>query len=876
MPQQSSNRELTFLERTSVAINEVVFQNFQKLGESVADHPRLFIAVPVFIMICFAAGMATLDIEYNPERLYTPQSSESFDHRDIVEETFGYEDLESDFFATNNGDALNIINKPNILSFLDMYEAIAAANGTFDGEFKDLQSSCRKSDNGNCDQVSVLDFWDYDRSAIQADPNVLDTINAGTTDGLNRPILISNVLGGVSYNANNNVTAAEAFRLRIALVNTPKQHSDGGLEDRASTGYQRFIADVARSGNPWGALRIYTLSEGEQDEEFSAAITDDIVLLIIGYMLLSAYAYFVLSRSSKVHSHGSLALLSVLCVGLSIVASFGLLSLLGVQFSLAVQTLAFLLLGLGVDDTFVLMSTFQRDSWETPTKVRISRALAIGGSSILVTSLSDCIAFISGTYTELPALQAFCLFAAVGVLFDFLLQVTLFIAFMYYGDRREKDGRADMICCTIPSDPNAGCCRKSSEPFDRTKPTQLTKFLTSFARNVLITPAGKAVVLTITLILFASSLYGATQVKSDFDIEWFAPDNSYIQESYDVRDRYFTGRNIPVGFYTGQVDYANLQPRLEELSAELESASFIRLCNNWFTDYQAFISDRALVGGHAPAAQFLPWLREFLNSTQGQEYVDRVAFDPNDNSTITGTEIFCLWKQQDDALSRVDAMEDSRDVARDYPDLDAFAYSFLFLFLDGIKVIREQILINIAMAAVAVLVITILLLANIPASLLVFAMLVLVDVNVLGWLYWYGIDFNSVSAINLVIAVGLAVDSSVHIAHSFLVAKGTKDERAVECVNHIGSSVTNGSISTFLAVLPLAASQSYIFSVFFRCLITIIGFSFFHGVLVLPVVLSLVGPDPYPQDMSFQNAADEVKDNAASKPPKQQRGSVIV
>merc|ERR1712032_1160231 len=93
-------------------------------------------------------------------------------------------------------------------------------------------------------------------------------------------------------------------------------------------------------------------------------------------------------------------------------------------------------------------------------------------------------------------------------------------------------------------------------------------------------------------------------------------------------------------------------------------------------------------------------------------------------------------------------------------------------------------------------------------SFLVVSMVGIVDVCLLGYMAHWNLDFNSVTAINVTIAVGLAVDYSAHVAHSFLVATGDRQQRVIHAIDHIGSSVANGAFTTFLAVLPLGASQS--------------------------------------------------------------------
>ena len=58
----------------------------------------------------------------------------------------------------------------------------------------------------------------------------------------------------------------------------------------------------------------------------------------------------------------------------------------------------------------------------------------------------------------------------------------------------------------------------------------------------------------------------------------------------------------------------------------------------------------------------------------------------------------------------------------------------------------------------------------------------------------------------------------------------------------MGSSVFHGGFSTFLAISVLAGSKSYVFEVFFKCWFGIITFGMANGFLLLPVILSYVGP----------------------------------
>merc|ERR1711990_570099 len=116
-------------------------------------------------------------------------------------------------------------------------------------------------------------------------------------------------------------------------------------------------------------------------------------------------------------------------------------------------------------------------------------------------------------------------------------------------------------------------------------------------------------------------------------------------------------------------------------------------------------------------------------------------------------------------------------------------------------------------------------------------------IEVIGMLHWWDVTVNSISTIYILISIGLAVDYSAHIAHMFKEAKGTAQERACAALGRIGPCVLNAMISTFLAVLVLSFSKSYVFVTMFRafCLVVLIAGG--HGIWLLPVLLTLFAGD---------------------------------
>ena len=102
----------------------------------------------------------------------------------------------------------------------------------------------------------------------------------------------------------------------------------------------------------------------------------------------------------------------------------------------------------------------------------------------------------------------------------------------------------------------------------------------------------------------------------------------------------------------------------------------------------------------------------------------------------------------------------------------------------------------------------------------------MIDIDLVGMLWVLGLQINSITSINLVMAIGLVVDYSAHIVHNFTLqdASLSRDERVRRTMVEIGPSVLLGVTTTFLGVLPLSLASSEVFRTFFKMFMGIIVF----------------------------------------------------
>lgn len=188
-----------------------------------------------------------------------------------------------------------------------------------------------------------------------------------------------------------------------------------------------------------------------------------------------------LPRSLFVGSKFTLGLFGILLVILSVSTSVGLFSFLGVKVTLIIaEVIPFLVLAVGVDNVFIIVHELDRQNFlhgpnaatqnfqgrdlsssMSPTnshrspfesgnddvdaasmplhlspEERIARTLAKMGPSILLSTITETVAFGLGALVPMPAVRNFALYAAGSVLLNAILQVTVFISALYLDLRR--------------------------------------------------------------------------------------------------------------------------------------------------------------------------------------------------------------------------------------------------------------------------------------------------------------------------------------------------------------------------------------------------------------------------------------------------------
>ena len=72
----------------------------------------------------------------------------------------------------------------------------------------------------------------------------------------------------------------------------------------------------------------------------------------------------------------------------------------------------------------------------------------------------------------------------------------------------------------------------------------------------------------------------------------------------------------------------------------------------------------------------------------------------------------------------------------------------------------------------------------------------------------------------------------------------------------LGPAIANAGMTTFLAVIILPFSSSHVFLTFFKIFGLTVCYGVFHGLVLLPVLLSTIGPSGPPLEQQSQQKSN--------------------
>lgn len=884
---------------------------FFVLGVNIAKHPwRTILLTWTFVLLsCF--GLWRFHIEKNPFKLWVPPDSDFFLDTNWYIDKFGTSVrfqkilvtadnvLDPEVFKIMNNitheiEALTITYKSKTYTIKDFCYKVPVVNfftsneksGSETGVNTSQTLNKKKSDSEysdptlwiddefycgflnkfslTCLQYNILDLWSSNLGSITniTQEDIINKINTVSVNPISgHSMNYTKLLGGVKYNRTGQIVSAEALLFTwYTVVNMSDEDMNEagnlvGTEEwqsvELSMWEKQFLNIIKEmTSNVKGAKLYYEAGRSFADVS-GESMFHDMDKLFIGIIMMFVYAVLALSRCNWLEIKLTLGSVGLLCVGMAYATAVSWCSILGVQFGPVHSSLPFLLMGLGIDDMFVMnacwkMVTSSKCNKSVPIKVGLM--LKHAGVSIVITSFTDIVALLIGAITILPSLKSFCIYGALGVFFIFCFSVTFYVAVFTLDLRRIEQNRNGIIYCYT---------HKKPVPLADGN-TKFHDFLSLLYKKVVFTKPGKLIVILFTLIMTCFSIQATLRLQQRFDPKWFIPETSYYREFLSMYDYYYPNDGEEAMVFLGEMDYNYEFINILDLMEELNSNSYVTDVVTWVDYFHRYVLtnfNHDLKNKPLSKSEFDNYLSRFLFSPIGGRFQPNFKFK---NPIICGqpaNEIqasilsfkFINFQGSEEyipAMNHVKNIVKSANITTGNGYRSVWAKAFANWVTD--EIIAVEVERNIELALLCVMACTIILITNLQMCLWIFICVLLTIINVLGWMQRWGMTVDIVCCIGLELAIGLCVDYAAHVGHTFLtITNGTRNDRAYATVTSIGSAVLLGGGSTLLSLSLLSMSKAYTFQSFFKIFFLVIVFGLFNGLVFLPVVLSLVGPDAY-------------------------------
>jgi len=434
-----------------MSLNQFFERLFYRLGFRLASNPALTIMFGLIVPCFLTGGFYNYKLLQRTEELYIPDNSQAFDDLDRAEKHFPSVRVKAEQFIlkphhTGAGhNTIDVLGADCFRVALQIHRNITQLPG--------FRRVCIKNHLNECSIVSPLEIFHYDSNRMGNVSKTLENVFK------NDSVILSN--GRQAYTSYPYFFGRFNFDYKkIKIAKTESIHNMYLVQDPISEGiykelarfdrhYTHYMEKIKAELHERGFTLMYTSALGIETS-ISDSATQEMMLIPFAFVLMTIFCAITLLRfKNQVGGHFLVAFAGILCLFLGIASAFGLIMLFGQPYIAFAGVLPFLVLGVGIDNIFIIIHAIDRQPASIRGPARVAKALSQIGASITMATTTTIVAFFVSMFTAFPAIRFFCFYAGLSILFCYVQVLTIFVALLSFEVQRIESKRRDVVfCCT--------------------------------------------------------------------------------------------------------------------------------------------------------------------------------------------------------------------------------------------------------------------------------------------------------------------------------------------------------------------------------------------------------------------------------------------
>ena len=397
--------------------------------------------------------------------------------------------------------------------------------------------------------------------------------------------------------------------------------------------------------------------------------------------------------------------------------------------------------------------------------------------------------------------------------------------------QEEGYSRLWILCCSGHPSKKAG---EDDSPCEKIPSSVLPK--------ILLQGPTKTLVIVGFIVYFGIAIWGGSQIKTGLKLESVVPESSYVADYYDMKQNYFSNQGAVVMFVIDKpVDYyePKVHGAIRKVFRKAKKTQYIdeRVEISWLDHYLKYRINNSMPPAEKNFIAVL--VNEFL--PRHPQYLHDIVIS-EDETKITASRYYVTSKSFKDSTHEGNMMIAMRYIAGNCT-VPMLAYSPDFIYYEHYVSILKNTLLAVGVAIIGMLFVALMFIPHPISVTCVTITMVTIVLGMFGFMHFWGLALSAITTVQIILSVGFCVDFTVHISHAFMTATGkNRNERVMSALEKVGVPILNGAFSSILGILMLAFASSYIFKSFFKTMLLVIVLGLAHSLLLLPVVLSFIGP----------------------------------